>query len=380
MAQPLVHGRFIWQGLITEDPAGAAPFYSRVIGWRAEPSAVDPSYTIVSAASGPVAGISKLSDANRAQGARADWMSFIGADDVDALVAQAEKLGAKVHRAAADIDKVGRYAILADPQGATFALFKPLESAPPKAGAPQLGELAWHELTTTDPEAALKFYQELFGWQLMHRMDMGQMGFYWIFGSDGVQRGGIFNLYKLPHPAPGPYWTPYFEVADADKAAQAASKAGGRVLNGPMDVPGGGRIAQLADPSGVAFAVHTAPKSAASSEAGQARGGHQEARGECPARGAGQSRCQAGGQEGCSEEARAEEICGQELRPRRLRPRASGARPVRRRAGARRLRLAAARARRKRRRRRAARRSRHGRPARRPSGAPARRAGRNSSR
>jgi len=273
MAQPLVHGRFIWQGLITEDPAGAAPFYSRVIGWRAEPSAVDPSYTIVSAASGPVAGISKLSDANRAQGARADWMSFIGADDVDALVAQAEKLGAKVHRAAADIDKVGRYAILADPQGATFALFKPLESAPPKAGAPQLGELAWHELTTTDPEAALKFYQELFGWQLMHRMDMGQMGFYWIFGSDGVQRGGIFNLYKLPHPAPGPYWTPYFEVADADKAAQAASKAGGRVLNGPMDVPGGGRIAQLADPSGVAFAVHTAPKSAASSEAAKPAAG-----------------------------------------------------------------------------------------------------------
>jgi len=265
MAQPLVHGRFIWQGLITEDPTGAAPFYSKVIGWRAEPSALDPSYTIVSAASGPVAGISKLSDANRAQGARADWMSFIGADDVDALVAQAEKLGAKVHRAAADIDKVGRYAIVADPQGATFALFKPLEGSPPKAGAPQLGELAWHELTTTDPEAALKFYQELFGWQLIHRMDMGQMGFYWIFGSDGVPRGGIFNLYKLPHPAPGPYWTPYFEVADADKAAQAASKAGGRVLNGPMDVPGGGRIAQLADPSGVAFAVHTAPKSAVSS-------------------------------------------------------------------------------------------------------------------
>jgi predicted enzyme related to lactoylglutathione lyase len=164
-----------------------------------------------------------------------------------------------VLRPASDMKEIGRIAIMADPHGASFGLFKPLQSSAPK-GPPQPGELAWHELSTPDPEAALKFYQELFGWQLIHKMDMGAMGSYYIFGSDGVQRGGV---YKPPHPTPGPAWLAYVEVPDADKAAAVATKAGGHLLNGPMDVPGGGRIAQLSDPHGVPFAVHSLAKPAA---------------------------------------------------------------------------------------------------------------------
>jgi predicted enzyme related to lactoylglutathione lyase len=259
MAQPSVQGRFIWEGLMTEDPAGATAFYSKVLGWRTEPWAVDPTYTIFAAKSGPVAGMSRLTDALREQGVQGHWLGFIGADDVDAMVASAEKLGARVIRPASDIDQVGRFAILADPQGAAFALFKPLQSSAP-AGVPKPGEFSWQELATTDDQEAFKFYGGLFGWQLMERMDMGAMGFYLIFGSDGVQRGG---MYQLSPPALGPHWLPYASVADADKAAAATTKAGGRVLNGPMNVPGGGRIAQLADPSGVAFAVHAMGKSTA---------------------------------------------------------------------------------------------------------------------
>jgi len=261
MAQPSVQGRFIWEGLMTENPAGAAEFYNKVVGWRTEPWAGDSSYTIFAAKSGPVAGMSQLTDALREQGVRGHWLVFIGADDVDATVASAEKLGAKILRPASDINQVGRFAILADPQGAAFAVFKPLPSSsnPGPKGVPQNGEFAWQELSTTDDQVAFKFYSELFGWQLIHRMDMGAMGFYLIFGSDGVQRGGMF---KASQPGVPPHWLPYTEVPDADKAAATATKAGGRVLNGPMDVPGGGRIAQLADPSGVAFAVHTLGKSA----------------------------------------------------------------------------------------------------------------------
>ena len=259
MAEPSVQGRFIWEGLMTEDPAGASAFYSKVVGWRTEPWAADPTYTIFAAKSGPVAGMSRLTDALREQGVQGHWLGFIGADDVDAMVASAEKLGARVIRPASDIDQVGRFAILADPQGAAFALFKPLQSSAPK-GVPKPGEFSWQELATTDDQEAFKFYGGLFGWQLMERMDMGAMGFYLIFGSDGVQRGG---MYQLSPPALGPHWLPYASVADADKAAAATTKAGGRVLNGPMNVPGGGRIAQLADPSGVAFAVHAMGKSTA---------------------------------------------------------------------------------------------------------------------
>jgi predicted enzyme related to lactoylglutathione lyase len=121
----------------------------------------------------------------------------------------------------------------------------------------QPGDHCWLELATTDLETAFKFYQEVFGWQVIQRMDMGAQGTYLIFGFAGTPRGGVM---KLAHPAPGPYWLCYSEVADLDKAIAAAEKSGGRLLNGPMTVPGGARIAQLADPNGAVFALHTQVK------------------------------------------------------------------------------------------------------------------------
>jgi len=253
MAQPSVQGRFLWQAHLAEDVAAVIPFYAKVLGWTAQPWPADNKTTIFAAPSGPVAGMSPMTPERHAAGARSQWLPFIGADDVDALVASAEKLGARVLAAAVDIDQVGRYAVLADPQGAPFALFKPLQSAAPKA-MPQHGEMAWQELATSDYEAAFDFYRALFGWQLIHRMNMGPNGFYLIFGSQGVQRGGI---YKQSHPEPGPFWLTYTSVPDADKAAATATQSGGHIINGPTDVPGGGRIAQLKDPKGVAFAVHS---------------------------------------------------------------------------------------------------------------------------
>ena len=113
------------------------------------------------------------------------------------------------------------------------------------------------ELATSNHEAAFDFYSKLFGWQVLHRMDMGPQGIYLIFGADGVQRGGMYKLNQ--ERSSRPYWLPYAEVASADAAATAATAAGGKVIVGPMDVPGGGRIAQVIDPSGAMFAVHSMP-------------------------------------------------------------------------------------------------------------------------
>jgi hypothetical protein len=248
-----VQGRFLWEGLMTVDPAAAGPFYNKIAGWTSEPWPTEPSYMIFSAGGNPVAGMTALPEATRAQGGRGAWLTYIGSEDVDAGVSRAEGLGGKVSRPASDMTEVGRVAVMIDPQGAAFGIFKPLSSSQPR-GTPQHGQAAWHELSTPDPEAALKFYQDLFGWELMTKMDMGPSGFYYIFGSGGTQLGGI---YKPSHPTPGPAWLLYVSVPDADKAATATTKAGGHLLNGPMDVPGGGRIAQLSDPHGVQFAVHS---------------------------------------------------------------------------------------------------------------------------
>ena len=258
MAQPSIQGRFVWQELMTNDTAAAAAFYPKFSGWQAGPSPHDASYTLFRAGSGPVAGLMKLpADAH---GVLPYWLPYVGSDDVDATVAAAEKLGAKVLHATTEMSGVGRFAVLADPQGAAFGIYKP-NTAMPEKPTPSLGEFAWQELGTSNLEAAFEFYHELFGWQAIHRMEMGPGGIYLIFGQSGVQRGGMFKL----NPAGPSRWLPYIEVANADAAASAARAAGARIVNGPMDVPGGARIAQLHDPQGVLVAVHSAAPVAAKS-------------------------------------------------------------------------------------------------------------------
>jgi predicted enzyme related to lactoylglutathione lyase len=51
-------------------------------------------------------------------------------------------------------------------------------------------------------------------------------------------------------------WALYFSVPDVDAAADTVKASGGQVINGPMDVPGGGRILNGIDPQGAHFALH----------------------------------------------------------------------------------------------------------------------------
>jgi len=264
MAQGSIHGRFVWQELTTEDPATAVSFYSKVVGWHAHGNATHPTYTEFGIGTSHTAGMMALSDDARAAGVRSNWQPYIGVTDVDSTVATAEKLGAKLVHPATDLAQVGRFATLSDPQGGVFAVFKPSGQAPsgPVPTTVPVGAFAWLELATSDYEAAFAFYGKLFGWQVMQRMDMGPQGVYLVFGADGVQRGGIYKMHA--ERSSKPYWLPYAEVPNADAAAVTATAAGGRITVGPMDVPGGGRMVQLLDPSGAMFAVHsTAPVKAA---------------------------------------------------------------------------------------------------------------------
>jgi predicted enzyme related to lactoylglutathione lyase len=260
MAQAKNRGRFVWQELMTDDTAAASAFYSKLLGWHAHASGGDPAYTEFHAGAKAVAGMMKMPDSAKSMGAKAMWMPYISVDEVDSAVPLIEGLGGKTIRPASDIPNVGRFAVVSDPQGAVFAVFTP-NGAPVTASATlQPGEFSWMELATSDHEAAFTFYSKLFGWEAMHRHDMGPMGTYLIFGSEGVQRGGMFKM--GPHHGGHPYWLPYAWVADADASAKVVTASGGRVVNGPMDVPGEGRIAQLTDPGGVLFAVHAQAKPA----------------------------------------------------------------------------------------------------------------------
>jgi predicted enzyme related to lactoylglutathione lyase len=122
------------------------------------------------------------------------------------------------------------------------------------AGQPEVGDFSWHELATDDWSAAWPFYQALFGWEKTSAMDMGpEMGTYQMFGREGQSVGGMF---KRPPNVPA-HWMPYALLKDAKAAADIVAQLGGRIVNGPMEVPGGDLIAQGFDLQGAAFAVHS---------------------------------------------------------------------------------------------------------------------------
>ena len=253
MSDPSIRGRFVWHELMTTDQKSAATFLSRLTGWKTSPWPGDASYTICAVGSRQVAGILALPEAAKQMGARPSWLTHIATPNVDESAKLAASLGAKILRAPADVPTVGRFAVLEDPQGATFALYTPNNPSPD--AALDEGEFSWHELATTDWRAALTFYQRLFGWEETSAMDMGPDGTYQMFGRNGRPLGGIFNKSsRTPGPAS---WLPYVRVSDAKAAAAMVKKLGGQVINGPMEVPGGDWIAQGLDLQGATFAVHS---------------------------------------------------------------------------------------------------------------------------
>jgi predicted enzyme related to lactoylglutathione lyase len=247
-------GRFVWYELMTTDPEGAQAFYTKVAEWgtQAFGDAGTP-YTMWVGNGHPIGGVMNLPEEAQKMGAPSHWLGYIGTPDVDAATRQAEKMGATVYVQPTDIPTVGRFSLLADPQGATIAFFRGLTEMPPPEGAPGVGEMGWNELATTDLKGAWTFYSELFGWQVAQDMDMGPGGIYRLFGPGGQMTGG---MYTKPAEMPAPsHWLYYINVKDLDAAMGRVKAEGGQILNGPMDVPGG-RVAQCMDPQGAAFALH----------------------------------------------------------------------------------------------------------------------------
>src|SRR5438105_14615163 len=105
--------------------------------------------------------------------------------------------------------------MLADPSGAVIAPFTHAGETPEKPEAEgQPGTFAWNELMTDDPQAAQRFYSEVFGWTT-HAQDMGPMGTYHLFRREGKDVGGMM---KRPAKVPVSFWMYYVSVADVDAA------------------------------------------------------------------------------------------------------------------------------------------------------------------
>ena len=249
---------FIWYELMSSDHAAAFTFYSHVLGWtKAQNEFASPEYTIVNAGPFNVGGLMTLPAEACAAGAKPCWMAYLGVDDVEATIARITQSGGTLKRAPDDIPGVGRWAIVTDPHGAHMIVMKPVSNEPlPHVPDGTPGTVGWRELHAGDGTQAAQWYTEQFGWDVVQEMDMGPMGIYRLFSTgSGQAEGGIMT--KMPQ-APAPYWTFYFNVDGVDAAVERVNSAGGQVLMGPHQVPGGQWIAYIADPQGAMFGVLSA--------------------------------------------------------------------------------------------------------------------------
>src|SRR4051794_16667083 len=168
------NARFVWYELMAKDLPGAETFYRTVVGWQTRDAGMGQPYLLLHVGNAAVGGMMTMPPEMQTMALKPAWSGYVGTADVDATVARLLAADGRLLRPASDIPEVGRFAVVADPQGASFVLFKPFPSEPPAvpaAGAP--GTVGWHELHAVDGAKVFEFYSALFGWTRGEAIDMG---------------------------------------------------------------------------------------------------------------------------------------------------------------------------------------------------------------
>jgi predicted enzyme related to lactoylglutathione lyase len=252
MAEP-VSGRIVWYELLTTDLKAAEQFYKAVVGWTTKsfPESPHPYDMWIRSGDVPIGGVMTIPPGMNFP---PFWGLYVAVSKLEDAVSRIEQLGGSALSPVIDVPTVGRIRTMKDPQGAVFSIHEGL--APPQRpeSEPEMGDVSWHELYTTDADAAMKFYTQLFGWRPTESMDMGEMGKYQMFGR-AFPLGGMMK--KPPEMAAAPpFWGLYFRVPDVHAGAERVKANGGQVLNGPMEVPGSDWVVNCMDPQGAAFSLH----------------------------------------------------------------------------------------------------------------------------
>ncbi|MCI0755468.1 VOC family protein [Teichococcus vastitatis] len=250
MANP--RGTPIWYEYLAHDIDQAGRFFTEVIGWQVVDSGMPGiDYRILSAPDGaPIGGLMTLPPGAPTH---PGWLVYFGVDDVDATVAAVRGAGGAVHMPPTTLDGIGRMALVGDPQGAPFYVMRGASEAPstsfqgPTDATP--GHMVWNELLAPDQDTAMRFYGPLFGWRHEGAMPMGPLGDYKFIHAGPVGLGASMNV----PPGETQGWRFYVLVPEVDSVAERLTAAGGRVLHGPDQIPGGDYAVVAEDLFGARF-------------------------------------------------------------------------------------------------------------------------------
>lgn len=248
------HGEVCWADLQTSDVAAAKEFYATIFGWRYEdlPTPDGRSYSQAFLDQELVTVIAPQNPQQQLSAAPGQWNVYLSVDDAADLAAEIPHAGGALEFGPEKVGGTGVMVFFAPPGGGTTGAWQ----AGSHLGAGRVeepGALAWAELLTPEPQAAVGFFQQLFGHEVTeYPQDDG--GTYTTLMVGGAEVAGIATV-----PASGnalkPGWQVYFGVASVADAVAAAVAAGGTVVVEPEDVEEAGTIATLGDPQGGFFSV-----------------------------------------------------------------------------------------------------------------------------
>jgi predicted enzyme related to lactoylglutathione lyase len=249
------NGAPTWFELATRDQAVADRFYAGLFGWtwRTAPMPDGSHYTIFQLGGRDVAACYTLMADQAAIGIPPHWSVYFRVADCDAAADAVRTHGGTVHCEPYEVMEHLRSAVVADPEGAVFALHQPRAHA----GVGVLGEpgsVLWVELATRDLARAEAFYSAVLGWGATP-FDAGPMT-YRVLSAPGAvgDFGGMVQMDEQWEGVPS-HWSLYLHVTDVDATVARAVELGGSCCVAAFDVPRVGRIARLDDPSGAGFYV-----------------------------------------------------------------------------------------------------------------------------
>lgn len=248
-------GTFCWVDLATTDTRAAESFYTKLFGWTAQAVPVDETvvYTMLLKEGVSAAGMTAMEPQAVAQGIPPHWNTYIATDDADAIVEEAQALGATILLEPFDVMDAGRMAVIRDPEGAVFCLWQAAEDG----GATlkdEPGSFCWNELYVHDTERAVTFYEALFGWT--HTTNPGALGQPYVQFKQGDEMvAGMMQIRPEWGENVPPAWGIYFAVENCDVTLAKATTLGGRSMMEPMEIEQVGRFGTIADPQGAVFMI-----------------------------------------------------------------------------------------------------------------------------
>jgi predicted enzyme related to lactoylglutathione lyase len=240
-------GTFVWHEVHSNDVDKSLAYYSEVLGWKSSEMDMGGGnkYLMLSTQDDKMQmGILK----SPMEGTPPHFAQYLSVEDVDGMAKKVEDAGGKVLVPGTDIP-VGRFAVVADPQGAAFALFKAKESDDNGSSAFQ-----WNELWSPDAKAVLPFYEKVFGVSVESMEMPGMKEPYHMLKKGEALMGGAMTSPMEGVPA---MWLPYIGVDDVDATIERAKARGGEVVAPAQDVPNVGRFAVVKEPEGAVVGVIT---------------------------------------------------------------------------------------------------------------------------